>query len=1144
MLRVSLFGGLRLRLNGKDLRLVSRPKVTPLLAYLLLHCRRPVSRDSVAFALWPDDPEEAARSNLRRHLQYLRDALPHAATPWFLADRRTVQWNPAAPVESDTEDFERCCSDPALLSSAVDRYAELLPGSYDDWIVAAREKFHRAYVAAMWELALQARGRRDSASAARYLRKILDDDPWREDALRALMTAYCEAGDRSSALQACVQFERELQREMGVSLMPETIALRRAIERGDALPTVPLRAAAPLHRAAPRELPFGGRDAEMAELERAWEGVLGGAGAFALVVGEAGIGKTRLASEFALRLEGRGRVLWGSISLPERAPYQAVTEVLRAALGFLDPSSLEPSQRGLLSLLLPEIAATVPTETPPSYGQQVKVFDAAASLLRAFAQERPALIVLEDVHHAGPATIAMVEHLKNACADVPLFIVALARSGIEGADIGRLRRGGRGVKPLVLSLGPISGEAAAAIVKRSNLFDAHDARTQRLLSTAAGHPLFLTELIDARVESGRSDPPVSARLRDVIAERLTHLTAPSRFLLNAASVVGTSFDLEIVGEIIGWSEAELAQAADELVARRAIRETPCAGFGFEFAHELVATAVYEDLDETQRRRWHRRTARAASRWYASRLEDLSAFVARHYELGGEPEAAAEHYLAATRAAAAVFANDESLAYAVRGLALTGDKHALRFDLLALRDEVCERVGDRATQRIVLDELAAVAKGLGESHRMLEAWRRRESLHRYFGEFAQARDALAELKRLAAGDPLWEAIALRDEAVLLVDAGSRTEAYDTVGRATVRAAEAADPRVLVSALTLHAHVAATLGRNEEARTSLARAHETAERDGSPLLRMRVAYAQMTVHMLSQAHEEVVKESPALFELAERVSDREVEAGAHAMVGGAFVHLFRVTEARRHLKRAIELYRDTDVNGAAIAFNNLASLELDVGRLDRVNSALEAMEELVGRSDAASQREGLELLRCDLALRCFQHDVALQRAGNLVERAAARQNTLLEGEGWRCAGAALLALGRVPDAIDALERAQSLLLRIGAADSSARVSAEFARACALGGDPRAETLAAEALQRLAASATSIPPSAFWTVSQAFAAIGRADESRAVLQRAHAQFVAQAHRLRAPADRSAFAAIPGNAALLRELAAATGRPQTQPA
>ncbi|MGB8518776.1 MAG: AAA family ATPase, partial [Candidatus Tumulicola sp.] len=565
MLGVSLFGGVRLRLNGKDIRLASRPKVAPLLAYLLLNCRQPVARDSVAFALWPDDTEDAARSNLRRHLQYLRDALPDAAVPWILANRRTLEWNPAAAVEVDTDDFERRCADPGLLESAVDRYAELLPGSYDDWAVAAREQFHRAYVSAVWELALQARSRRDSATAERYLRKILDDDPWREDALRALMAAYCDAGDRSSALQACMQFERELQREMGVSLMPETIALRRAIERGDTLPTVPLRTATPEHRAAPRELPFGGRDAEMAKLEDAWERALRGAGGFALVIGESGIGKTRLASEFALRLEGRGRVLWGSMSYPERAPYQAVTEVLRAALGFVDPSCLETTQRALLALLLPEIAGTERSETVPSSGQRVKVFYAAATVLRALANERPALIVFEDLHHAGPATLAMVEYLKEACSASPILIVAVTRSSdaLTAADIGRLRRPLRGAKPLVISLGPISGEAAVAIVKDSKLLAARDAHVERLVSTAAGHPLFLTELLNARVETGRSDAPISARLHDVIAERLTHLTPASRFLLDAASVVGTAFDLEIVGEIIGWNEAQLAHAADD-----------------------------------------------------------------------------------------------------------------------------------------------------------------------------------------------------------------------------------------------------------------------------------------------------------------------------------------------------------------------------------------------------------------------------------------------------------------------------------------------------------------------------------------------------------------------------------------------------
>ena len=153
----------------------------------------------------------------------------------------------------------------------------------------------------------------------------------------------------------------------------------------------------------------------------------------------------------------------------------------------------------------------------------MKVFDAAANVLRTPAKERPALIVFEDLHNAGPATLAMVEYLKEACAESPILIVAVTRSSdaVSAADIGRLRRPVRGAKPLVISLGPISSEAAVAIVKDSKLVAARDAHVQRPVSTAAGHPLFLTELLNARVETGRSDTPISARLHDVIAERLT-----------------------------------------------------------------------------------------------------------------------------------------------------------------------------------------------------------------------------------------------------------------------------------------------------------------------------------------------------------------------------------------------------------------------------------------------------------------------------------------------------------------------------------------------------------------------------------------------------------------------------------------------
>ncbi|MBV8067168.1 MAG: hypothetical protein JO113_04255, partial [Candidatus Eremiobacteraeota bacterium] len=128
MLDVALLGHLRLSCDGKYLRFAGRPKVAPLLAYLLLNCRQPASRDSVAFALWPDESEDAARANLRRHLHYLREILPVSGIPWLIADAHTVRWNPAVAVRVDVTEFEEAAAGATSLERAAELYAELLPG--------------------------------------------------------------------------------------------------------------------------------------------------------------------------------------------------------------------------------------------------------------------------------------------------------------------------------------------------------------------------------------------------------------------------------------------------------------------------------------------------------------------------------------------------------------------------------------------------------------------------------------------------------------------------------------------------------------------------------------------------------------------------------------------------------------------------------------------------------------------------------------------------------------------------------------------------------------------------------------------------------------------------------------------------------
>ena len=113
MLRIFLFGQPHFSWNDEPFRFVARSQVLPLLALLLMHRAAPVTRDTLAFTLWTDETEQNARTNLRRHLNYLRQALPQQSVPWLVQEHQTLQWNPAAPYWCDVAEFEH---EPALNS--------------------------------------------------------------------------------------------------------------------------------------------------------------------------------------------------------------------------------------------------------------------------------------------------------------------------------------------------------------------------------------------------------------------------------------------------------------------------------------------------------------------------------------------------------------------------------------------------------------------------------------------------------------------------------------------------------------------------------------------------------------------------------------------------------------------------------------------------------------------------------------------------------------------------------------------------------------------------------------------------------------------------------------------------------------------
>jgi DNA-binding SARP family transcriptional activator len=435
---IRLLGQPSFFLNGEPFKFSAPRKALALLGYLLLKRAVPTARDSLAYTLWSEDTEEEARTELRRHLNYLKNALPlsPSETPWVRAEGDAVQWNPGAELLFDVAEFERLASVPEEQARAVEVYrGDLLETLYEDWIFPERERLRARFLETLHALLLESRSRRDFPKAIAHAQRLLAVDPWREDVLRQLMTVRYESGDRSGALREYDQFARRLRDEMDVTPMPDTGALREAMARD-----APASEMQPSAHAAPLEdqttgplLPLVGRQIEMEQLSALWNRAAHGHGGAALVSGEAGIGKSRLVSELALTVSAQGgRVLFGATLHPEGAPYQPLADALHSAAPLLSAVDIQPVWLAAVAQVVPDLRVRRP-DLPPlatldPNRERLRLFEAIAAALQVLARPRPVLLVLEDLHWAGSATISAFEFLSRRAAGQPILIIGTYRS--------------------------------------------------------------------------------------------------------------------------------------------------------------------------------------------------------------------------------------------------------------------------------------------------------------------------------------------------------------------------------------------------------------------------------------------------------------------------------------------------------------------------------------------------------------------------------------------------------------------------------------------------------------------------------------------------------------------------------------------
>ena len=1121
------------------------PRAIPLLANLVLRPGTHVSRAHLVSLMWPDELESSARANLRRHVYRLMNAMPPTeGEPWFLATNTTLAWNAKADAAIDVMEFESMAAAGGAAEEAFALYRGDFMASYDEdeWIYAERERLRSLALALGFEIAAHARVAHDYERAGATAERMLEIDPWREDALRALMSVRYEAGDRSGALAIFERFAARLHAELRVEAMPETLSLRDAITANLRLPEsgsgTQTRDASPSVRGV--KLPFVGREDEMETLRAAWMRAATKRGGCIFVSGEPGIGKSRVASELALMVEAQGgRSLFGTTSEPERAPYQALSDALVAGLPYLVHDELDSVWLSVLAGIVPEILTVRPdlvaAEPLEPKRAAVRVHEAFVRVFEAMARTRPLVLVLEDLHWAHAETMEAISLIARRAGGLPLLLIATYRADSvppahplravrralqqerRAGAIALSRLRARDVERLIASMpsgAAVPGELAAPIFARSE-----------------GNPLFAWQLVRTFLEQGAlpdSQTDVGGVL-ETIGARIERLDAHVHAVADVASAVGRSFSAEIVAEAGEWPGDAVLDALGQLMDRHLVRESSVPGFEYEFTHGLISDAIYALSPQDLRPGRHARIAGALEREFADR-GSADATIARHWKLSGDRERAAIKYAQAARATLDLYARDEAIGHAREALSLMDGDARQRFDVLRTLVAAEEHYAPVERWHRDLSEMEDVAEAL-DDERQFVALDAREHYYSQTGDRASQRDTIDAMLALAdrAKRQDWQAAALDSLGLLHVGLGAFHEACEAFDRALAIASGLAGERLISR---IRQHLIQVLVRSSRFDRALAELEVQRARclaDGSVEERLNLLWAESALLNAMEDSEGVDRVAREMLEIGERFGDTETMAKAYWFLGSANVLRRDYARTRRHLYKAAELFeRLQQPQSLAATYINIGVDELEHGLLD---PAVENFTRGAGYAQQTGARNVVgfawgnaaetELIRGNIP-------AAFDLATRALETARPTGDERLIALTLGVMGSVRAAMGDYELAVQLIEESLSARSRMGAKSSLVEDLRALVDVLAEMPERRTEFEATARELRECFDAEpkqKHPVRVCLTLARVATALGRDDEARAYVERGRRALAAELAEIADSQARAAYATLPWN-------------------
>ena len=641
------------------------------------------SREALIGLLWPEFSLAQARNSFRVTLSSLRATLLAARVHCLQAEGDTVALAPD-DFDSDIAAFRRLVAHgaPEELSEAVSLYrGDLLEGfdvgeaAFEEFLSTEREQLRVVAQGACEKLLahqLQA-GADESALATAF--RLLALDPLLEPVHRTVMRLHAQSrrfGAARRQYQACIA---TLQRDLGIGPAAETRHLYEEILRmgttdiGDPGVSHPGQT---VSWSLTAKVPQIGRAGEMVRLRDAYKQARAGHGQCIVVMGEAGIGKTRLVSELAGEARPAGTQVWlGRAYESDRMlTFGPWVDAIRTSGLVRDSARLagfSPVWRAELARLVPELGE--PSRADARHQDSARrLFEAVAQLVRHMIDRQPLVLILEDMHWADELSVRLLSFVARRVGEWPVLVVVTVRDEELDARcvlrlaLDELTPTGSMVQ---LRMNPLAAEDTASLIQELVRTDRKKIEAKSVLAQvwamSRGNPFMIVEAFHVLADSATASPEgalqVTPRIREVVARRLTHLTERGRRLIAVAAVIGRPFEFPVLQRASGLGELEAAEGVDDLVRRRLLHVFPRE---IDIAHDWVRQVTYEGLQPPLRTVLHAAVARAIEERYATNLESHYPALGRHYLEGEVWDRAVIYLHAAGRAAVARVGHREAV----------------------------------------------------------------------------------------------------------------------------------------------------------------------------------------------------------------------------------------------------------------------------------------------------------------------------------------------------------------------------------------------------------------------------------------------------------------------------------------------------